>query len=66
MTGIGLALLFVAAFHLVPAALTQSIPTTTAKRISRAEMPTQFWGTCAVMGAAALVGIALLLASLIG
>ena len=63
--GIGVALIVVAAFHLLPAFTTGEIPTTTSRRIRRDERPSEFWGTCIVMGAAAALGTGLLLGELL-
>ena len=63
--GIGIALMAVASFTLVPAALTGSIPTTTSRRISRNERPKEFWATCIVMSSAALVGLGMIVVALV-
>lgn len=63
--GVGLALIAVAALHLIPAALTGTIPTTTSRRIRRDERPTEFWGTCIVFGAAASAGVGIVAAALL-
>ena len=63
--GVGLALILVAAFHLIPAALTGSIPTTTSRRIRRDERPAEFRTTCFVFSTAAIVGLGLVIAALL-
>ena len=61
--GVGLALILVAAYHLIPAALTGSIPTTTSRRIRRHE--TEFCVACLVFSVAGAVGLGLVLAALL-
>ena len=63
MLGVGLALIAVAAFHLIPAALTGEIPTTTSRRIRRHE--TEFWIACVVFSVAAVIGLGLVVAALL-
>jgi hypothetical protein len=59
--GIGMALLAVAAYHLIPAALTGEIPTTSARRVSRDANPTEFWMACLVFAVAAALGFGMVL-----
>lgn len=61
--GVGLALIAVAAFHLIPAALTGEIPTTTSRRIRRHE--TEFWITCGVFSVAAAIGLGLVVTAML-
>jgi hypothetical protein len=63
MLGIGMALIAVAAYHLIPAVLTGEIPTTTSRRIRRSEA--EFRGACVVFSIAGLMGLSLVLASLL-
>lgn len=63
--GVGLALILVAAFHLVPAFTKGQIPKTMGKPLSKAEHPTEFLITTCVFSAAALAGAMLIIADLL-
>ena len=63
--GIGIALIAVAAYHLVPALMRGRMPRTGARFFTRDERPTEFRITVGVFTAAAIIGLVLVVASLL-
>jgi hypothetical protein len=55
----------VSAYHLIPAALSGEIPTTSARRICRDTKPTEFWVTCLVFAGAAALGLGMVLGTVL-
>ncbi len=62
--GLGLALIAVARYHLVPALTSGTIQKTMGKPLTRADDPTQFQVAIYVFSGAAIVGVVLVLVGL--